>query len=212
MMTSNNRATRLGLIRHAMTVWNQEKRIQGQIDTVLAEEGIQQARSWGPLLEKFGWNRILCSDLGRAKMTADIINTSLNLPLSFDRRLREQDWGQWVGKTVKQLRQEDPALLARLEAAGWKFCPPGGEERNDMWDRIQRVLVQTGKQYPGENILVVCHGGVIKVSIYRLFQRHFLPTETPIIKPYHLHWLMHDTNGLRIETINALDLNSGTRV
>lgn len=208
-MTSHNTATRFGLVRHAMTVWNREKRIQGQTDTALAEEGVQQARTWGPLLEKFRWNRILCSDLGRAKMTADLINACLKLPLTFDHRLREQDWGRWVGKTVKQLRREEPQLLERLEAAGWKFHPPGGEERNAMWERTSEALVRTGKDCPGENILVVCHGGVIKTLIYRLSERRFLPSEPPLIRPYHLHWLRYDTDDLRVEEINALDLNAG---
>jgi probable phosphoglycerate mutase len=203
-MTKGETTTRFGLMRHAQTAWNAEKRIQGQQDTELTTVGQQQAESWGRLLAGFHWNSILCSDLNRARATANIINAFLKLPLSFDHRLREQDWGQWVGKTVKQLRREEPQLLAEAENAGWKFRPPEGEDRIDVWERSSQALVQAAGQRTGDTILVVCHGGVIKCLLYKLYGRRFQPTEPRLIKSYHLHWLVCDGNGLQVEEINAV--------
>lgn len=97
--------TTIGLIRHSTTTWNEAKKLQGQQDSPLTELGIQRARSWGEMLKNHGWDRLLVSDLGRAQQTASLMNRSLHLPVTLDPRLREQDWGQWTGKTIAEIKQ-----------------------------------------------------------------------------------------------------------
>ena len=80
--------TRFGLIRHAETVWNRAKRIQGHQDSPLTPEGELQAAAWGRTLQRLRWERILASDTGRAVATAERINNHLGLPVVLDRRLR----------------------------------------------------------------------------------------------------------------------------
>ncbi len=195
--------TWFGLLRHARTAWNEEKRIQGQNDIPLTPEGRLQAREWGRHLEQHRWDRILTSDASRALETAALVNISLRVPLVHDARLGEQNWGLWTGKTVAQLKEEVPQLLAEQEMVGWKFCPPGGEDRNAIWERGQRALQGAREKCPGEKILVVTHEGVIKCLIYRLSGRQFLPTEPPLIRSDHFHWLVYDREGLRLKEINA---------
>jgi broad specificity phosphatase PhoE len=198
--------TRLGLLRHAQTAWNRKKRIQGQTDIPLTPEGMAQAGAWGRILKTYPWSRILASDSGRALKTAEAINASLQVPVSCDSRLREQDWGQWTGKTLNEIRQEAPQILSDLQESGWKFRPPGGESRHEMWERGHAALRDAVGRWPGEKILVVTHKGVIKCLIYRFYGRRFLPAEPLLIRPGNLHWLVHDSHGLRIEKINALPL------
>ena len=199
--------TRFGLIRHAQTRWNREKRIQGHSDSPLTADGKRQAACWGQLLTPFGWDRILASDTGRAQATAEHINTTLKISLTTDRRLREQDWGQWAGKTIADLKTDHGAELKAQEDAGWAFCPPGGEDRLQVWQRSHKALLGASNRWPGTNILVVTHEGVIKSLIYRLCERKFLAGEPAIIKKNHLHRLVHDDNGLRVEELNVLALD-----
>jgi len=189
-----------------MTEWNRERRIQGQTDTPLSPLGERQAGQWGHLLKAYPWNRILVSDARRAVETAAIINESLEVPMDFDPRLREQDWGEWTGKTISQLKQERPLLLAEQEKTGWNFCPPGGEDRRTVLDRSLKAIVGACEKWGGERILVVTHEGVIKCLLYDLRGRRFLPEEPAMIRPRSLHWLIHDQQGLRIEKMNALTL------
>ncbi len=200
--------THFGLIRHAQTVWNLEKKIQGCSDSPLTPEGELQASHWGKILAQFSWNRILVSDTGRALATAEIIKAYLKIPLTADPRLREQDWGVWVGKTVAQVKAEQALELAEQISAGWDFCPPGGEDRKSVLARSQGALQEAFTRWPGENILVVTHEGVIKSLIYHLCGRNFLPSEPPLLKSYRLHRLAHDKYGLRLEAANALALGS----
>jgi probable phosphoglycerate mutase len=198
--------TRFGLIRHAQTIWNREKRIQGQQDAALTPEGDRLARNWGLQLMTMNWDQILSSDTGRALKTAERINEALKLPISSDPRLREQDWGSWTGKTKIELEREAPEDLAKAMLMGWEFRPPAGENRHEVWLRSLKALTSGAANWPGKTILVVAHEGVIRSLIYRLSGRQFLPTETPLIRPHHLHWLILDSTGLQIEQMNALAL------
>lgn len=201
-----NKSTRFGLIRHAQTAWNREKKIQGHSDTALTVEGERQARNWGKLLMGFAWDRILASDIGRALTTAKRMNELLNIPMETDQRIREQDWGEWVGLTVRQIQSIAAQELDQQVHAGWDFCPPGGESRLAVLERSRLALQSAARRHPGETILIVCHEGVVKALIYDLYGRQYLPDEPAILKPYQLHWLTSTAKGLQIEQINALDL------
>jgi probable phosphoglycerate mutase len=201
-----NKTARFGLMRHAETFWNLEKRIQGQSDSALTAQGQEQAILWGRVLKDGQWNRILTSDTGRALETAKIINSFLKISLITDSRLREQHWGQWTGKTIAEIKAEEPQVLAEQENAGWSFQPPGGEDRKRVLQRSQKALKDFAEKWPAECILVVTHEGVIKSLLYHFCGRLFLPEEPPLIRPNHLHWLIFDRNTLDMEKINALAL------
>ncbi len=201
-------SARFGLIRHAQTVWNRGKKIQGLRDSPLTAEGVNQASNWGQSLAQFSWDRILASDAGRALATAGRINAFLKIPLTTDSRLQEQNWGQWEGMTVRHIETDARQVLNEQINAGWDFCPPGGESRRSVLKRSRAALLDAAQRYPVETILVVCHEGVVKSLIYGLYGRRFLPDEPAILKSYRLHWLATGSSGLEIEQINALRLGS----
>jgi len=203
-MENQSNSTRFGLVRHAQTRWNREKIIQGQSDSPLTSDGKIQALRWGQILRQFSWDRILASDIGRAVETAKLINKAINISLQTDSRLREQDWGQWTGKTISQLKTDTPRQLDAQVRAGWDFCPPGGEDRRRVLERSRQALLEAAAKWPGDEILVVTHEGVVKSLIYHLCGRKYLPGEPAIIKPYQLHRLAHDQGELRLEELNAM--------
>jgi probable phosphoglycerate mutase len=205
-MQDPSKIIRFGLIRHAQTIWNRDKKIQGHSDSPLTADGERQASSWGQILLRYSWDRILASDAGRALNTGERINACLKIPIEIEPRLREQDWGQWVGKTVPQIKAEATELLNEQANAGWDFCPPGGEDRKNVLARSLEALEEAFIRWPGENVLVVTHEGVIKSLIYYLSGRKFLPSEPRLLKSYHLHMLAHDSDGLRLKAVNELAL------
>ena len=77
MMTNDEKTTRFGLMRHAETVWNREKRIQGQLDSPLTARGIEQAERAGKRLlaelDDPAAYRLTSSPLGRAHHTAALV-------------------------------------------------------------------------------------------------------------------------------------------
>jgi broad specificity phosphatase PhoE len=203
-MTRPEVATRFGLIRHAETVWNRAKRIQGQQDSPLTPEGDLQAAAWGRSLQRLKWDRILASDTGRAVATADRINRHLGLPVVLDRRLRELDWGRWVSRTVAELRAEEGALVAEQERAGWDFRPPGGESRRSQLERSRQALLEAAGRWPGALILVVTHGGVLKSLVHHLSGGQPLATDGIGSQPYRLHWVSVSGSHLSLEGLDDL--------
>ena len=198
--------TRFGLVRHAETLWNREKRIQGQSDSALTDKGRKDADNWGRRLSRFSWDGILMSDSGRAVATAERINHHLQAPVESDPRLREQDWGRWTGRIITEIETEASNLMQAQPKTGWKFCPPGGEDRLSVWQRSRSALTEAAHRWRGGTILIVTHEGVIKSLIYHLSGRRFLPDEPALLKSYNLHWLIFSNNDLQIEKINALSL------
>ena len=205
-MVKDTQITRFGLVRHARTVWNQEKRIQGQADSPVTPEGRKQAAECGKILKSVSWHRILSSDTGRAVETANVINKYLKVSHLQDSRLREQNWGLWTGNTLLSISNQSSRQLAAQAGTGWRFCPPGGEDRYAVWQRSQQALSDTARKHSGENILVVTHEGVIKSLIYRLKGRKFAGPEPRLIKSFYLHWLIYDGKALKLENLNAMPL------
>ncbi|MGD1971345.1 MAG: histidine phosphatase family protein [Desulfobacterales bacterium] len=205
-MPSEETTTRFALMRHAETVWNREKRIQGHADSPLTERGKREADCWGAELSRISWDRMVGSDLGRAVNTAVIINHHLQVPFETDPRLREQDWGQWTAKPVDKIQNEELHKLDENQRSGWQFCPPGGEDRISVWQRSHNALVTAARKWPGETILVVTHEGIIKNLIYRLCNRLYAPGEASLIKARHMHWFVIQNRGLQLDQINALHL------
>lgn len=176
-------ATLFGMLRHGETEWNRQKRIQGQGESPLTPEGRDDAMRWGESLPGWGFSRMVCSDLGRAVDTATYINTSLLLHLEKDPRLREQDWGQWSGRLIRDIRAEDPELLAAEEQKGWDFTPPGGESRRQVLARALQALRDIASRHPGERILIVSHKGVLRTLAHHLLQSDYTPESLGGVDP-----------------------------
>lgn len=207
-MYPHNVKTRFGIIRHAQTEWNVEKRIQGQQDSPLSEEGRRQAWGWSSVLKQHGWDRILSSDLGRARQTAAIVNRTLKVPISYDARLREQNWGHWTGKTLAEVKRNFSDILAQQVARGWQFCPPGGEDRVSVRKRGCQALEAAGLKWPNMSILVVTHEGLLKCILYQFVADGFQKDHSKMLRPNHLHRLVYDQNELLLDRINAEWLSS----
>ena len=192
--------TYFALMRHAETEWNREKRVQGQQDSPLTSSGRQQGRRWGCSLARHQLDCMVTSDLGRATHTASLINHSLVLPCSLEPRLREQDWGSWSGSKLSDLLTTNEIKVQ--EKLGWDFRPFDGESRLEVLQRSRQALVDIAQQMRGNRILVITHGGVIRCLLYRLCGRRFLPDEPALIKPYRLHWLSYNGEGLKVYRLN----------
>src|SRR3954471_23099299 len=87
---------RLILIRHGESTWNAEERLQGQLDPPLSERGREQVRALQEMIATLDVpdERIVCSDLGRARETAELLGLE---PAAYDARWREIDVGAWGG-------------------------------------------------------------------------------------------------------------------
>lgn len=153
--------SRLLLIRHGPTAWNEAGRIQGRSDQPLSPAGRAAVAAWTLPVEA-GGARWLCSPLARARETAAILHGG---PVEAEPRLVETDWGAWEGRTLAGLRDELGAEMAANEARGLDFRPPGGESPRAVQERLGPLLAELAER-PG-TVLAVTHKGVIR-ALYAL--------------------------------------------
>lgn len=192
---------RLGLIRHAPTQWNLDKRIQGRQDIPLCPWGRKLALAWAGQLSGLGIEGIVASPMKRARETGRILGRALNLDMVSLPGLAEQHFGTWEGKTLAEIRMADPGELHGQEQRGWNFTPNGGESRLQV---LARALVAINA-LPVQKLLVITHYSVIKALIYHGLGLDYMPGKGVEIQPFHLHWVTPE----RVVP-NALALDSGT--
>ncbi len=163
---SGDEPTRILFVRHGETDWNVKRIIQGWTGTSLNALGLRQARLMAARVAGMGLriDRIVSSDLGRARQTAEVLAKRLRQPLHVDKLLRERRFGEWEGKRIEEVlagfklgpkARKDPFLA---------FDPKGGETMKAFAARMQRFLDATVKRYPGQTIAAVSHGGPVRIA------------------------------------------------
>lgn len=161
-------ATRIIAVRHGETAWNADARIQGQRDIGLNDTGRWQARRVGEALASEEITAVYSSDLGRAHQTAQPIADVAGIPVVPDEGLRERSFGMFEGKTFDEIHQTwpDHAHNWRKRIPEWE-PPEGGESLLQLRERVTRTLQALASRHPGQQIVVVAHGGVLD-TLYRV--------------------------------------------
>lgn len=130
--------TRLILIRHGETSWNQEARFQGQEDIPLSATGQGQALA---LAKRFAGSdsplpdAIYSSDLVRCLQTAEPTARKLRLPVQVDPRLREINGGAWQGLFPQEIEEQFPGERQAWQSDPLHTCCPGGESYHALQGR-----------------------------------------------------------------------------
>ncbi|MGH7903511.1 MAG: histidine phosphatase family protein [Candidatus Dormibacteraceae bacterium] len=158
-------STRVFLVRHAQSTWNEERRIQGQRDPPLSRLGQSQAGALGERLAKGRWAAFYSSDLERALETAAPLASRIDIPLQRDPDLREIGLGEWEGLTREQLVACYPERWASWRSEPDWDLVPGGEGADAFERRVRVAIAGLFDRHPEGDVLAVTHGGVIQVAL-----------------------------------------------
>ena len=164
---------KLALLRHAVTDWNLEKRVQGRIDQPLSASGRRQFEDL-LLPPEFTACRWYCSPLRRATQTAELLGLTA---IEIEDALIEMSWGDWEGEILKPLRKRLGDEMRDNECRGIDFCPPGGESPRQVQARLQTWLRQIGALR--QDTAAVVHKGIIR-CIYALACDWDMCGESPV--------------------------------
>ena len=159
-------ATRIILVRHGQTAWNNAARFQGHLDSPLTPEGLEQARALGRRLEGEAIAAIYSSDLGRARQTAELIAEFTGNAVAQDGRLRERGLGVFQGLSRAEARERYPADAERYFSRDPDFVVPEGESARGHFEKAFACLNELAPRHAGETIVVVTHGGLVS-SLFR---------------------------------------------
>ncbi|MEQ8396205.1 histidine phosphatase family protein [Thalassobaculum sp.] len=148
----------LVLLRHGPTEWNAARRLQGRSDIPLSSLGRQAVRR-KVLPSGFREFRWLTSPLSRACETASLLGVTAEI----EPALIEMDFGSWEGRTLAQVRAENPEAVALNEALGLDFRPAEGETPREIQARLEEL--GTRLLADGRDTAAVSHKGVIRAAL-----------------------------------------------
>ena len=150
------------LWRHGQTIWNVERRFQGQTDIPLDDTGEAQAEYAARRLATLRPDAIFSSDLTRAAGTAAPLAKLTGLAVILDKDLRERSGGSWEGLTDREIAERYPA-----ERASWN--PPDGEPTTAVADRVAGALRRVADTVAdGGLAVVVSHGAALRLGMARI--------------------------------------------
>lgn len=160
--------SRLVLLRHGRTEWNDTGRLQGFADVDLDATGVAEAERAAQALAGHRFAAIYSSDLKRASRTADAVARVLDLPVVLDERLREINVGSWAGLTRAEVEQIYPEYATHY-FAGLDFRrSETGETIAEMVQRAVPAIEEMIERHAGQDVLVVAHGLLLSKVIPRL--------------------------------------------
>jgi len=161
-------------VRHGLTDWNVQQRLQGRHDVPLNREGRAQSIRCGEILrdlmlrdaraaQDFGY---VSSPLLRARKTMELMRATLGLKpdgYRVEARLAEIAFGEWEGLTYADVLARDEDVIAKRESDKWGFLPPGGES-------YAQVMVRIGQWHATikTDTVVAAHGGTARALIAHL--------------------------------------------
>jgi len=191
---------RLALLRHGMTAWNLDKRVQGRIDQPLGAAG----RDSLARLELPRWTaacRWYCSPLKRATQTARLLGIR---DYRIEEALIEMSWGDWEGEVLKPLRRRLGDEMRANESRGLDFQPPGGESPRQVQARLQPWLRRLAAER--HDAAAVAHKGIIR-CIYSLARGWDMRGEAPVDFAWDaLHCFEFDADGALTDSYEAIPL------
>lgn len=152
-----NDRVRIDLIRHGDTG---QRSYRGQLDDPLSDLGWSQLRS---AVEGRAWDLIVTSSLQRCACFARELADAMGLPLRVDDRLVEYHFGHWQGVPIETIAQTDADALGRFWSDPVAHPPPGGESFAGFRARLSSALDSLAVEARTARVLVVTHGGVIRL-------------------------------------------------
>lgn len=148
---------KLIIVRHGQTQMNVEGIFFGKLNPGLNEMGRVQCKKAEDILKKHGYDTVYSSDLLRAAETAELVNY-LKLPIKFDKRLQEIDFGIFEGLSYKEIKEKYPAECDKSKNEWKTFDFVTGESLEKLQSRAIEFIESLDKT---KNNLVVTHWGVI---------------------------------------------------
>lgn len=164
----------LYVLRHGVTQWNKQKKVQGVMDIPLAQEGIILAKQTGEALKDVHFDLCFTSPLTRAKQTAQCVLGNRNIPIIEDKRIQEINFGELEGSVFKSdngtivNEQMDCFFNRPLEFKR----PAGGENIFDILERTRDFWEEKvhDSELTDKTILISSHGCAVRALLQNVYQ------------------------------------------
>ena len=183
-------------IRHGQTDYNRDGLFQGSSDIPLNILGRRQAVDAAAILAGSAWTAIVSSGLQRARETAQIVAARLGITLGpAYPELAERDYGPLEGT---------PTDVALMRWPSREY--PGSESISSVVERGRAGLARIAADYPGDNVVIVCHGTIIRYTLAALAGHPLESIVNGSISTFCLddgRWVVLTVNGTPLAAANG---------
>jgi broad specificity phosphatase PhoE len=157
--------TRLLLLRHGEVEERYHRVFGGRIDMELSPLGHEQAAVLARYLLRRKIDAIYASPMRRAQQTLSPLTCQCAKPAVTVPGFREVDFGDWTGLTWEQVRSR-----YQVSAFHWldqieRAAIPNADTGESFRARVEPPLRQIISDHAGQNVVIVCHGGVIRLML-----------------------------------------------
>ena len=148
--------------------------LRGSIDHELTDKGwLQAEQRVHSVTEDFAddrpWDVIVSSPLKRCSAFAEkLAAESESVPFLIKEHWRELHYGDWEGLSTQSIWQDQPEIMQKMWQKPLEFCAPNGESVKDFSRRIEQAWLDLLSEFRGKRILLVCHGGVMRILLQQL--------------------------------------------
>lgn len=168
--------SKLILVRHGKSEWNNLGLWTGWKDIPLNEQGIKDAQDAGQQLKDIRIDMAFVSKLQRAKQTLDHILKTLTspnsptIPITQTEAVNERNYGIYTGKNKWEIKEQIGEQEFQKLRRSWDYPIPEGETMKDVYSRVAPFYEQTilPKLKMGKNIIIVAHGNSLRALVKHL--------------------------------------------
>ena len=185
---------KLVLVRHGLSVYNDQNRFTGWKDVDLNEQGRNEAKQAVELLKSYEFDMAFTSDLIRAQETLDIILKGINqsdISITKNLALNERDYGDLIGQNKSEAAEKFGAEQVQIWRRSFDVPPPGGESLKMTAERTLPYYKNTilPKVLSSNNVIISAHGNSIRaivMEIFNLTSSQILKTEIGWCEPWKI--------------------------
>jgi probable phosphomutase (TIGR03848 family) len=177
--------TTVVLLRHGRTTANAGGVLAGWTPGVqLDDAGRAQVQAVGARLAKVPLAAIVSSPLERCVQTADAVAAGRELPVQTDERLGEARYGDWTGRTIKELVKEPLWKVVQQHPSAAVFPGPEGEGLAQTQARAVAAVRAWNSQLGPDAVWLACsHGDVIKAILADALGLHLDQFQRIVVDP-----------------------------
>jgi probable phosphomutase (TIGR03848 family) len=173
------------LLRHGRTTANAGGILAGWTPGVqLDESGQAQVAAVGERLAKVPLAAVVSSPLERCVQTASAVTAGRDLELRTDDRLGEARYGDWTGRTIKELAKEPLWKVVQQHPSAAVFPGPEGEGMAQTQARAVAAVRAWNAELGPDAVWVACsHGDVIKAIVADALGLHLDQFQRIVVDP-----------------------------
>lgn len=157
--------TNVYLIRHAEAEGNLYRRIHGQYNSLITDNGYRQIKALEERFADIPIDAVYSSDLFRTMTTARAIYVPKGLELNTRKDLREVNMGEWEDRSWAGIDRVDHDRMALFTLTSPDFRAPGGESFPEVRQRGTSAILDIAAHHPNQTVAVFAHGTLIRNTL-----------------------------------------------